>query len=85
MIKFDHFIELLKIIVLIISAISPILLAYIAYKQARLHKTINGRMDELIEAKRAEGNIEGRKEQNREMIDTVKHTVKEVNKSNKSL
>lgn len=51
------------IIVALIAAIPPTLMALLAWRESkRIHLTINSRMDELLSASKAESHAEGREE-----------------------
>lgn len=51
------------ILVAIISALPPTLMALLAWRESRkLHLTVNSRMDQLLKASKAESRAEGRAE-----------------------
>ncbi len=55
--------EVIDGVVKIVGIFTPIVLAYLAYKQHKYHKEVNGKMGDLLDTTKKLGNAEGRADQ----------------------
>lgn len=74
--------DIINGIVKVATALTPFALAWIAYKQFKIGKQINGQQELLLKAtgakEHAAGKVEGKTEQRNEGKETAKEVIKQI-------